>query len=579
MSGRGRPSKGCSKCRSSKCDEATPACQRCVKGSYNCIYRDGFELVLRNQTTATAHRAQQKWRSRAKKDGELDGSQASSPRSVSSPQSAWSGVSFTAIVPLSRVSIQPLVADLACHRFFYDYCILEEANGFGFYSYIAPFFWEAPAGSTLHTSVLAAAYANFGARCKSPEGRLKGIAYYTKALKLVTQAMSTPNHRQPLHTLIAITTLGIYEMITAPYMTPNGSWGAHAEGAAALLHSKFLQSYEKPAQALIFHSVFFEMLVNKLNHKSHPSIPLETRSLFLEPNSPPHIFLELIHHAATICADWHTLEPTLTGAHSPKLSALITSALAVDARYALFGTFSAFFWHYEPTPVSPEECGAWLRPLLEHPGAPEKVHRFVNMDLAFKWNFLDTARLFLNRILLRALDVELAYVTSATSPVSQASLASLSSGSPSPDSPPTSGSPLSPLPWDPPAGSQAALYPMSPMSPQALLIARQGTRRRLRTLVDAICAATLPHFVSPLRGQDAPREVADMPSMRGYVPIWPLWCAGMCMKEDGIEGLEMDGKGAARLEWMKAVMRVVRDEFGVSKAEAFLGELSQEGGG
>src|ERR1700761_6705695 len=123
------PSRACNQCRLHKvkvesqmpiiscrrligwqCDEKQPSCERCLRLGLECVYRDDFERLFRDQTNTVAERTQKQWRSRASKP--------------SAPARATLGLdhekaSSTKVSRSATTSIQ----DLAIERFFYDFVV------------------------------------------------------------------------------------------------------------------------------------------------------------------------------------------------------------------------------------------------------------------------------------------------------------------------------------------------------------------------------------------------------------------------------------------------------------------------
>lgn len=199
---RGRPSKGCNKCRSRKvnvslsclpkqhkftkdlrCDEGHPTCQRCEKSAFACVYRDEFDIFLRNQTDKTAEAAQKKWRSRSRKSPtevitEIGCHVSTSP---SSDQQERSMQLIPNTVP-QAVSVIPALQDIAYSRFLFDYVITPSCcNPYSsFYGFVPKLCLNADANSPASAALSATAFAKFASRCRSEESKTRSVEEYDK---------------------------------------------------------------------------------------------------------------------------------------------------------------------------------------------------------------------------------------------------------------------------------------------------------------------------------------------------------------------------------------------------------------
>jgi hypothetical protein len=186
-----------------QCDQSKPTCERCIKGGYSdeCLYRDRFDIVLRDQTSQTAERAKVKWRSRSKQG--IGGDDSGLETTVGSSSSRTS-------------SFVDSVDDYVLQRFVYDWVIPRDLTGVQpgsqFMEFLPDMFQKSSPGSPLKLAVSALAYANYSRRCRSPESMPLAMTYCNKALSALNLTVSIASEAFSDETLTAITVLGLYEV-------------------------------------------------------------------------------------------------------------------------------------------------------------------------------------------------------------------------------------------------------------------------------------------------------------------------------------------------------------------------------
>lgn len=135
-----------------------------------------------------------------------------------------------------NVSMIPFNESHARRRFFFDFCVPSDSHDhYVFLGFVPRFASTSPEGSCLQQALAAAAYANFAGRYHSDEAKFAGVKSYGMALKSLSKEMTKPMTSSMAETLVAISLLGMYELITSPILTVRGSWVAHTNGAIALL--------------------------------------------------------------------------------------------------------------------------------------------------------------------------------------------------------------------------------------------------------------------------------------------------------------------------------------------------------
>jgi hypothetical protein len=207
-----------------QCDEVHPVCTRCSKGDHECVYRDDFDVFLRNETSQTAEKAQKKWRSRATKkpdtEAEHDDSESkSTPESSTDHASSVRGSTGSPsdhhqLSAFYTMSLGPSLDELAHQRFLFDFVVHPAPQTFmdGFQSFIPAFLNTAAPNSCFVAALSAAAHANYWGRCKSTEAKEVGVEKYGKALVLLNQTLSKSKGTCSEETLAAVSLLGIYEV-------------------------------------------------------------------------------------------------------------------------------------------------------------------------------------------------------------------------------------------------------------------------------------------------------------------------------------------------------------------------------
>ena len=205
------------------------------------------------------HKAQEKWRSRAKKFPDLDitGSESNSDSSTSESASRASSIP-------PNLSMIPFQSSHAHHRFFFDYCIpfdpllSHQTPYLGFISRVSQ---QSPEHPCLRFSLAATSYANFAGRYHSNEASVAAVESYGKALKQLSVEMIKPSVTNLFENLVSICLLGMYELITNQEMSERGSWIAHTDGAAALLYqaAKTMKTPD-PSISGMYHWIFSQMV-------------------------------------------------------------------------------------------------------------------------------------------------------------------------------------------------------------------------------------------------------------------------------------------------------------------------------
>jgi Fungal specific transcription factor domain/Fungal Zn(2)-Cys(6) binuclear cluster domain len=277
-------SKGCSTCRKRKkgCDLARPSCGQCVKSGHPC---GGYQKDL----TFIHHKVPRKVRLQslpkkfpqqagaplahssswpATSDGvSTSSSSADEKSSTASPHSGWDR--SAALVqkhpwpsqspPLCEMPPNlTLTALTTLHTSLFNSFFLPRnsfsiKNSFSPYGHPANWTQFVPLllnnDPSLQLAYLAASCSRIGHDNHDDNLLASSKKFYGKALREVQRAISDPKRRYTEETLLACSTLGLYEIfesqtsaVAQPGSTPNG-WLSHSAGVARLLEARGPESY------------------------------------------------------------------------------------------------------------------------------------------------------------------------------------------------------------------------------------------------------------------------------------------------------------------------------------------------
>ncbi|KIW05931.1 uncharacterized protein PV09_03124 [Verruconis gallopava] len=528
---RGRPSKGCNKCRQRKvkCDEGQPICERCTKGGFECTYRDEFDLLLRNQTTETAEKAKRKWRSRAKKLEERTSSSHASPSTSSSSDPCDSPASRTTdCVPECSppVDLDQSIYDLATKRFLFDFVIPggSQVPKTGFASFVLRIVDDMKPGTCIYHAFRATSLANFAGRSKSTHAAEMASKEYGKTIKLLGSYVSRPESLPPLQTLSSICLLSAYEILATPYLTHGGSWQAHVNGSVALLNSLYSGGASGLEQLTeLFMHIIIQMLINCMGFGNRPSIPLSTVDAFVRPKTMSYQVLSLLYKAADTIAEWRTAELDTNSQDSLVMAAMkmVTSTEIIDAEIEQWLAERAPIWEEDIKECQKEQLPGWLKPLYDLPGAPSQMRLASNLLIAQRYNLTRGTRIQLYAHTLNAIDVLIASAKD---------------------------------------DNDLELW----------LETQLRCELRVMQLIEEVLCSIYGHMTLPIRGKPAQKEVEDVPTLRVFMLLWPLYKVSMMLaRRESLQQRDTQG----RRFWARSILCWCRDEMGVKKCEAFVDNI------
>ncbi|OQU96256.1 Fungal Zn2-Cys6 binuclear cluster domain-containing protein isoform 2 [Cladophialophora immunda] len=376
---RGRPSPNCERCRARrlKCDQATPSCSQCIRVGVVCVgYRDLKSLVIRNESTEVARKAQLK---RAK---ELDRDPKSSAcRSRSAPTAGL-------LVPLVQ---QPSIP------------MREHAICFAQQSYLDTWLWPSTLdldiadNAAASSSVTALGLAILANTKLSPPLMMAAREEYTAALRSTNIALQDPLLSKSDLTLMAVMFLGMFEVVTCTGLNSILQWRKHIDGAVKLLEWRGAEQLRSRRGLHLFRQMRAQILIHNIFGES-PTSPV-LRQLSQQACALEDGLSRFGDHLANIniqltklCADMK--QGTMT---DPR--AIIRAALALDAELASWAVgmpsslmYTKFF-----------TTGRWGTTTTY---GPYTSHYYVYQDLFASnlWGNWRGARFVIHEIIMQHLD-------------------------------------------------------------------------------------------------------------------------------------------------------------------------------
>ncbi|KAI9697513.1 MAG: hypothetical protein M1820_007779 [Bogoriella megaspora] len=335
------------------CDEARPFCGQCKKSHRTCPgYRDEFDLIFRNETSATKRRAQKS--TSTTRDSESPPKTASGRRSKDKDDSnpGRDGLSpdfiATAYNTFFEKSQIPLAPGLwtsdevqATAFFFRNFVLLPRQTDAtrGFLSVLLPFYNNCSSESAIHRATSAVA---LSALSKFPDRNYlqnQSAIEYGKAISIVNKAIIDPEQAKSDELLCTILLLGLYETINSNRRSQD-AWSAHINGAVALAKLRGTEQFNNPISLNLFRAVRAHMLVNAVQHSTAISdFPAENGWLsdYADETSTAHRLMAITlrlpnirYRAKRVFSDRNLM------AQSESLFQLMTAAVGLDAEYAFW---------------------------------------------------------------------------------------------------------------------------------------------------------------------------------------------------------------------------------------------------
>ncbi|KAL7905178.1 hypothetical protein GGI35DRAFT_461091 [Trichoderma velutinum] len=290
----GKPSTGCSNCRTmkKKCDHGVPSCRRCLrKGTLCGGYRDKLDLTFRDQTRQIirkSHQAEHKVKT-----------PVIATQLVGKPMEAKPSSQLEERKPLITSALSVPITDQAVSFFFHNFVLTDPISGGGHLEYLPVIYDGIARDLALPTAVVAIGMAGIANLRRNRHLLLAANAQYLLAIQLTQAALIDETLRIQDQTLVSILLLALYETIACCSPQSLRIWSNHVTGATALI-SQFAQQRIMNAVGIrIFSHLRSHAIIQALQRSQH--IPDEiqqwsTKTLGLQSTS--QIFEDQLHHLA-----------------------------------------------------------------------------------------------------------------------------------------------------------------------------------------------------------------------------------------------------------------------------------------
>ncbi|KAI3573532.1 C6 zinc finger protein [Fusarium oxysporum f. sp. albedinis] len=387
----GKPSGGCENCRKlhKKCDERHPDCSRCVKSGKKCAgYRNKSDLMFRDETARTEEKVQQRnapWRDSISR-------LTTNPASLISLLERISISTFNNYATLPR-SLPPPEEDIAICNFYHS--IAENLSDVDpahyLHQQLSHLYARSNHDSFLRLATQAISYA--ASTKLIPRATLLSRKRYIQALGALRKAIQDSVQNADDQTLYGVLLLCGYETMTGPTSLPS-SWGAHVDGAAALVKLRANSNLHSLLSRHLFCFVRKSVVLSQMQI----SQPVDEifflgghTSLYEDPEN------QLILMAAKIPDLQHQHNHLLGERQEVDIAwiqRLVCRASALDFELSTWENSVPISWSYAVALNADNPTSSKF--------APRVVHRYPDLYIARVWNFYRVSRLILQSILLRA---------------------------------------------------------------------------------------------------------------------------------------------------------------------------------
>jgi hypothetical protein len=422
-------------------------------------------------------------------------------------------------------TITPPVQELAVNRFLFDFVISPDSNG-SYFSFVPEIYSRAPAGSSVDLALSAVASANFGWRSKCLQTQAQGLRAYGKALQRVNQALQEPKDQSTLDVTVAICLLAAHELIAVSTVTKVWSWSAHVNGASALLMRKYAENPSMRELADLLQPIMSKMLVHCLARGARPTIPLQVFLSLMAPQSSPAVVLTYTYRTAELCANWredHAMYIDNEGQLVAKAASFVTKSLEFDEEMVTWMKASPEAQNVLVLENCDSNVPTWLRSLYSSPGAPAALQKYADIHVSHRWQYWRATRLTLLSAALTATETLLS------------------------------------------SSESVSLQEHNELLKSTLEL-------RMLDLIDDICEGAFTAFTISVPGKPEPQRIADVPGIRGYQLVWPLFRAGLCLKRPSLRQLDSNG----RLKWICSTMSSIKNDLGFIRVQNFVNTLERQ---
>ncbi|KAH6679957.1 hypothetical protein F5X68DRAFT_263657 [Plectosphaerella plurivora] len=259
------------------------------------------------------------------------------------------------------------------------------------HSQIPYLYGSSPSGSAFRLAAEAMAYA--ASRDRLPRAGLLCRKRYIEAVNAIRDAIEDPEEVRDDHTVYAILLLCGYEtMLRDPELPP--TWGAHVDGAAAVLKFRGIGDLHSPLTRRLFSFVRKSVVIGNLQ----TCLPID--QVFAEPDAAlvatdPES--QLVSIAAKIPDLQHrsnTIFSQSQGSSELERTALLFCAKDLDQQLLEWRCNLSSSWSYT---IAASVSGS-----VHSEFTLKKIHRYPDFYTARVWNFYRVSRLIVLSILIRA---------------------------------------------------------------------------------------------------------------------------------------------------------------------------------
>ncbi|KAF1838352.1 hypothetical protein BDW02DRAFT_542175 [Decorospora gaudefroyi] len=404
----GKPSKGCSSCRSRKikCDQKRPSCTQCLRVGKECHgYRDMLSMMFKNENEVVAKRAEKRYEELARRrvsmpppeaESYIPGSEASTSRSFDHKEMAHQpdmtrtqklSVARYPSTPESILSVvMPNLEDQAQGFFIANYVAPPSLVPRGQFEWLPRLLAQPNVDAVLSYSVNAVSLAGFATAVKDPTILRKSRIAYVSALNMTNDALRVKETAVKDSTLISVILLGMYENIVYKDKRSAAAWSKHVNGACTLLYLRGIEQFRSEAGRHIFHQFYGTATLAALEM----GIPFHVgmRKLYegLQPSSnydrqvqPWSTRLTRVMHDFISLTQDKTSDPV----H------MVNAASALDRELDVLKTVMPSVWRYRNVQLE--------RDSVYHSGRVYSI--YADPWIAQMWNRLRPCRLHLHRLI------------------------------------------------------------------------------------------------------------------------------------------------------------------------------------
>ncbi|CEI70787.1 unnamed protein product [Fusarium venenatum] len=372
-----------------KCDEMHPTCSRCVKTNKKCVgYRDQSDLMFRDETTRTQTRFRQ-WETRNR------GSDSTSASTTSlslllARASKW--MYDNCVTPVD--GLFPPIQDVVVCYFYHNTLgtISDKDPVHSLHSQLPNLYSRSDLGSALRLATEAISYATSTKLMQ--EAALLSRKRYIQAIKAIGKAIQDPQEMVNDQTLYAILLLSGYETISRDPDTTQ-SWGAHVDGAAALVKFRSTIEAHSPLSRSMFGFVRKSVVIG------HMQICRPIDEIFCASDvtassdkSPEDQLMAMAAKIPNLQYRSNCLFTQTQDARTGDVEDLFYRARALDREIADWARTLPTTWSYS--------AAVNIDNMTNSKFTPCQIHRYPDFYIARVWNFYRVSRLILQSVLLRA---------------------------------------------------------------------------------------------------------------------------------------------------------------------------------